>query len=267
MTGVNRTERSVTGRYWVMSLIIYLVIALVVQRKLLQYQGTPMLKVALGLLAIYGIFFTIGTYLLRRYHWFHWIYFPIQVVLILILGLMRPYEDTWSLLFITLGIQVSEECSRRVAVTWWGLSSAALIVTLMYTFGWISGLGFSLFYIASGALVIAYDAQYIQREVARRESQELLMQLQQAHQKLKQYAAQAEELAVTQERHRLTRDLHDSVSQMIFSITLTAQAARQLLERDPKRVPEQLDRLQEMTSSALSQLRTLITQLRPPQSS
>jgi len=267
MTGVNRTERSMTGRYWVTGLIIYLIMALVVQRKLIQYQGRPNLKIALVLLAIYVIFFTIGTYLLRRYRWFHWIYFPVQTVLVLTLGLMQPYEDTWSLLFIALSLQVSEECSRRVAVVWWIISSAALIVTLMLTFGWISGLGFSLFYIASGALFVAYDTQYIQSEAARRESQELLTQLQQAHQKLKEYAIQAEELAVTQERHRLTRDLHDSVSQMIFSITLTAQAARQLLERDPRRVPEQLERLQEMTSSALSQLRSLITQLRPPQSS
>jgi signal transduction histidine kinase len=55
------------------------------------------------------------------------------------------------------------------------------------------------------------------------------------------------------------------VSQTIFGITLTSQAARLLLERDPARVPEQLDRLQEMTGSALGQLRSLIAQLRPPQ--
>jgi signal transduction histidine kinase len=50
---------------------------------------------------------------------------------------------------------------------------------------------------------------------------------------------------------------------LIFSITLTTRAAQLLLERDPARLPEQLDRLQEMSSSALSQLRSLITQMRP----
>jgi len=86
----------------------------------------------------------------------------------------------------------------------------------------------------------------------------LLAELQQAHHKLQEYANQAEELAAA-------RELHDSASQVIFSVTLTSQTARLLLERDPARVPEQLDRLQEMTSSALSQLRSLIAQLRPPQ--
>jgi signal transduction histidine kinase len=38
------------------------------------------------------------------------------------------------------------------------------------------------------------------------------------------------------------------------------------LERDPARVPEQLDHLQEMSGSALGQLRSLIAQLRPHQS-
>jgi hypothetical protein len=51
---------------------------------------------------------------------------------------------------------------------------------------------------------------------------------------------------------------------VVFSITLTSQAARLLLDRDPARVPEQLDRLEAMTSGALRQLRSLIAQLRPP---
>ena len=46
-------------------------------------------------------------------------------------------------------------------------------------------------------------------------------------------------------------------------LILTARSAQLLLERDPGRVPEQLLRLQEMTGEALSQLRSLITQMRP----
>jgi signal transduction histidine kinase len=74
-----------------------------------------------------------------------------------------------------------------------------------------------------------------------------------------------EELTAARERNRLARELHDSVSQTIFSVTLTAQAARLLLDRDPARVPELLDRLESMTASALAQLRSLIAKLHPPQ--
>lgn len=74
---------------------------------------------------------------------------------------------------------------------------------------------------------------------------------------------QVEQMAVTAERERLARELHDSVSQTIFSIRLTAQAARLLLEREPARVPALVERLQTMTSDALATLRSLIAALRP----
>jgi signal transduction histidine kinase len=97
------------------------------------------------------------------------------------------------------------------------------------------------------------------------ENRTLLTDLQAAHRDLQAYAGQVEALTAARERNRLARELHDSVSQTIFSITLTAQAARLLLDRDPARVPELLDRLESMTGSALAQLRSLIAKLHPPQ--
>ena len=74
----------------------------------------------------------------------------------------------------------------------------------------------------------------------------------------------AQAAAVLEERNRLARELHDSVTQQLFSITLTAQAARMQLERDPQRVASQLERLQETAGAALAEMRALIYQLRPP---
>jgi signal transduction histidine kinase len=61
----------------------------------------------------------------------------------------------------------------------------------------------------------------------------------------------------------VARELHDSVNQTVFSITLTAEAAQTVLDKDPARVPPYLNQLQDMTGSALAQLRSLIGQLRP----
>ncbi|NJL05121.1 MAG: GAF domain-containing sensor histidine kinase [Chloroflexaceae bacterium] len=77
-------------------------------------------------------------------------------------------------------------------------------------------------------------------------------------------AQRAQEAAVLRERNRLARELHDSVTQQLFSITLTAQAARTHLERNPQRVEPLLERLQETASAALTEMRALISQLRPP---
>lgn len=74
----------------------------------------------------------------------------------------------------------------------------------------------------------------------------------------------AQAAAVLEERNRLARELHDSVTQQLFSMTLTAQAARAQLERNPQRVAGQLERLQETATAALAEMRALIFQLRPP---
>jgi signal transduction histidine kinase len=145
------------------------------------------------------------------------------------------------------------------------LFAVLLTGTLIPGVGWMEGMGLSLVMLGGGTFLISYELLYTQTQADQTESEVLLAELQQAHQELQAYAAQAEELAAARERNRLAQELHDSVSQVIFSITLTSHAARLLLERDPARVPEQLDRLQDMTGSALGQLRSLIAQLRPPQ--
>lgn len=74
----------------------------------------------------------------------------------------------------------------------------------------------------------------------------------------------AQSVAVLEERNRLARELHDSVTQQLFSMTLTSQAARAQLERNPVRAAAQLERLQETATAALAEMRALIFQLRPP---
>ena len=66
-----------------------------------------------------------------------------------------------------------------------------------------------------------------------------------------------------EERNRLARNLHDSVTQTIFSLTLTADAARILIDRDPTQAKAQLDKMQELAKSALAEMRALVFELRP----
>ena len=74
---------------------------------------------------------------------------------------------------------------------------------------------------------------------------------------------QAQELAALEERQRLARELHDSVSQALYGITLGTHTARTLLERDPSRVAEPLDYVLSQAEAALTEMRALIFELRP----
>jgi signal transduction histidine kinase len=71
------------------------------------------------------------------------------------------------------------------------------------------------------------------------------------------------ELSILSERNRLALELHDVVSQKLFSLNLSADAAATLLERDPEAAQAQLGRVRELAREALGELRSLILGLRP----
>ncbi len=73
----------------------------------------------------------------------------------------------------------------------------------------------------------------------------------------------AQELAALEERQRLARELHDSVSQALYGITLGTHTARTLLQRDPSKVAEPLDYVLSQAEAALTEMRALIFELRP----
>jgi signal transduction histidine kinase len=75
---------------------------------------------------------------------------------------------------------------------------------------------------------------------------------------------QSRELSVVSERNRLALDLHDVVSQKLYSLVLTAEAAATLLDRDAEAAREQVVKLQGIARQALDELRSLIFELRPP---
>ncbi|MGD9093306.1 MAG: GAF domain-containing sensor histidine kinase [Anaerolineales bacterium] len=76
---------------------------------------------------------------------------------------------------------------------------------------------------------------------------------------------QAEQLAVVEERQRLARELHDSVTQSLYSVTLYADATRMALEADNMGVAsENLNELHNMAREAMLDMRLLIFELHPP---
>lgn len=73
-----------------------------------------------------------------------------------------------------------------------------------------------------------------------------------------------QEVAVLRERQRLARELHDSVTQLIFSMTLIAQSIAPAWKRDPEEGQQRVSRLLELSQDALAEMRALLFELRTP---
>jgi signal transduction histidine kinase len=71
------------------------------------------------------------------------------------------------------------------------------------------------------------------------------------------------ELSIVEERNRIARELHDSVTQKLFSLRLTAGAASALLDKDPQRAVAELDTVRRLAAEATDELRAIVVGQRP----
>ncbi len=75
---------------------------------------------------------------------------------------------------------------------------------------------------------------------------------------------QSRELSVLDERHRMARELHDAMTQALFSLRLTTETAASLVRADPARAEAELATAQRLIDGLFAELRSLIFELRPP---
>ena len=74
---------------------------------------------------------------------------------------------------------------------------------------------------------------------------------------------QAQFAATLEERQRLARELHDAVTQTLFSSSLIAEVLPRIWERNPEEGHRRLEELRQLTRGALAEMRTLLLELRP----
>ena len=203
---------------------------------------------------------------LPRVRWLLHLYLIGQCALILTIQSIYTDFDFIDALFVMLSFQVPLFFTGRTRWLWIAALVFLTAGLLMVFIDPLRGLALSLTNMAAEIVIAAFITVNETLEDARARSQALISELNDAHKRLELHAGQVEELTRLQERDRVARLLHDSVSQLIFSISLTARSAECLLTKAPARLPQELTRLQEMTAEALDQLRTFVRQLQTPAS-
>jgi len=194
--------------------------------------------------------------------WLLHVIFLVQSVIIVCLIALPPHLDFLTAQFVLLSYQMALFLPGKARWMWCGLFCALILVCLIYWLGWVFGLALSMTPVAGCIIFLAYVIANREEERANEQSGEILKELQGKNAQLQAYSAHAEQIAAIEERNRLARELHDSVSQTIFSIMLNTRTAQILLKRNPDQVRQQLEQLQALSQEALAEMRSLITQLR-----
>jgi ligand-binding sensor domain-containing protein/signal transduction histidine kinase len=118
----------------------------------------------------------------------------------------------------------------------------------------------------SGKVFGVFSADYTQPRAFGQEEKRLFLALAQRAGlaiDTAQLHEKSQELAVVEERNRLARDLHDAVTQTLFSSSLIAEALPELWETDPAEGRKLLRDLRQLSRGALAEMRTLLLELRP----
>ena len=115
------------------------------------------------------------------------------------------------------------------------------------------------------AFVLIYVVLFVRQSQARERAQALLSELEVAHQQLQEYAAQVEELTLSQERERMARELHDTLAQGLAGLILQLEAADSHLEGgDPAQAQAVVQQAMRRARTTLHEARRAIRALRAP---
>lgn len=226
-----------------------------------EHPATPLIA---GLLLLFGFLMGLEPLLTVQAPARGHVYLLFQLALIVAAMLMFMELDFFAILLLPLTGQAIFILARRTAAIWIGAFMVANLLGQIHQFGWPGALPFIFLYTAAILFVAAFSHITLRADASRRRSETLLAELQAAHEQLRAYAGQAEELAVAQERNRLARELHDSVAQTLYGLTLQSEAAaRKLAARQLDQVADYLQFFQTSTQQTLQETRLLIFELRP----
>lgn len=180
-------------------------------------------------------------------------------------GLMslQPNGYAAPILFFVLSAQVATVYTGWRVVAWLVVFGLVALANSVMLFGW-AGLAVTLPY-WGGYLFFASFGQITRNaQTARAESQRLLEDLRTAHTQLQAYAAQAEQLAVAEERNRLARELHDSLGHRLTVAVVQLEGAQRLIPTDPERAARMIGTMRDQMKEALRDLRTTLSALHAP---
>ncbi len=209
-----------------------------------------------GLLLIaFGFLLAYGLRLENKPRSVH-LYFAAQTLVSGSLFSLQPDHSPFGALFFVLSAQVMLLLPLRPAALWIAAFIVLTGISYVHFFGWI-GLLWLLPNIGGYLFFATFGNLWRQAELARRRSQQLLEELQVAQR-------QRQDLAVTEERNRLAREMHDSLGHRLTVAIVQLEGAQRLIPTAPDRAARMIGTMRDEMKEALAELRHTVAALREP---
>lgn len=194
--------------------------------------------------------------------WAELAFFSIGCALIFGIGWMLGTGGSWLIGLPLAGTAVEMLPSRQRWVVYVALVACVVLPHGLRHSDWISAL-FSSFTVGTAILFVAVFTQMrLNEQGARERAERLMLELEDANVQLAAYATQVEELAITQERNRLAREIHDNLGHTLTIVNVQIEAAKAVMDSDPDRALDALDKAQELAQEGLSGVRRSVAALR-----
>jgi signal transduction histidine kinase len=143
-----------------------------------------------------------------------------------------------------------------------GIFITYVLSIMSYTSSW--GLvweGLPTFFAGQVFILIFTEMAYTEQK-GRIKMENLAGELSEANRHLSEYAAQVKDLAVSQERNRLAREIHDGLGHYLTTINMQIKAALAVIQEDPHKSAQLLEKAQDLSAAALQDVRNSVSALR-----
>jgi signal transduction histidine kinase len=248
--------KPVAPQRWVFAMTVGFLYAAVVLRSLLAFDGSERV-LALVLLAAWLLLLVAEPRLSRVWPPYFALYVGLQAAIIAALLPLSDSSDFFAILLAVPSMQVMQRWRPRMTAVLIGLFAALTGFCLIDEYGLAQAVTSAALYAVADVFLATFALAMRRASEAKLHNEALVSELELANRQMTDYAHRLERLAGARERQRLARDLHDSVTQTLFSMTLTARSAALLLGRDPKGLEDQLDQIGHLARSALSEMSVL----------
>ncbi|HEY3344773.1 MAG TPA: sensor histidine kinase [Anaerolineaceae bacterium] len=227
---------------------------------ILDIQDPQKRVIAIPLVLIFGVLFLIPILKKLPNLWIHLIV-GLMTACVCGLILIEPGWGFFPILFFLLDPVVMIGFPLRAGLIWTGVFALATGVIFALSIGWAALLPWSIY--TSGFVFFGiFGYGIVQAERERKHSEKLLIELQDAHQRLQEYAGQLAELTIAQERNRIAREMHDTLGHRLTVAAVQLEGAQRLVRKDPERAETMIATVRDQVREGLSDLRRTVAMLR-----